>query len=79
MGYSLTCPVLCEQGVKLSHQSCLCCLMQVQPGSVAEQSGLQAGDGVLQINGAATETLEHEAAKMEIIRAGNEVQFLIQR
>ena len=53
--------------------------MQVQPGSVAEQSGLQAGDGVLQINGAATETLEHEAAKMEIIRAGNEVQFLIQR
>ncbi|XP_067942466.1 PDZ and LIM domain protein 3-like isoform X1 [Watersipora subatra] len=51
----------------------------VQPGSVAEQSGLQARDGILQINGAATETLDHETAKMEIIRAGNEIEFLVQR
>lgn len=46
---------------------------------MAEVSGLLAGDGILQINGAATETLDHEAAKMEIIRSGNDVQFLIQR
>lgn len=46
---------------------------------MAETSGLLAGDGILQINGAATETLEHEAAKMEIIRSGNDVRFLVQR
>lgn len=46
---------------------------------MAEQSGLQAGDGILQVNGLATETLDHESAKMEIIRAGNQIEFLVQR
>ena len=53
--------------------------LQVQPSSVAETAGLQAGDGILQINGAATETLEHDKAKGEIIRAGNDIVFLVQR
>lgn len=52
---------------------------QVQPNSVAECSGLQAGDGLLAINNFATDTMSHEDAKMEIIRSGNDISLLIQR
>ena len=51
---------------------------QVTPHSVAER-GLKAGDGVLFINNKNTDSLTHEEAKMEIIRSGNHIRFIIQR
>ncbi|KAJ8318909.1 hypothetical protein KUTeg_004000 [Tegillarca granosa] len=53
-------------------------VQSVQPNSVAECSGLQAGDGLLAINNFATDSMSHENAKMEIIRSGNEISLLIQ-
>ena len=54
-------------------------VFQVQPNSVAEVQGLCAGDGVLSINNIPSDELEHEQAKQEIMRSGNNVQFLVQR
>lgn len=54
-------------------------VQSVQPNSVAECSGLRAGDGLLAINNFATDTMSHEDAKMEIIRSGNDISLLIQR
>ncbi|PAA65736.1 hypothetical protein BOX15_Mlig026012g1, partial [Macrostomum lignano] len=51
----------------------------VAAGSVAERCGLRAGDLVLAINGAPAGAMQHEAAKMEIIRSGNSVEFFVQR
>lgn len=52
---------------------------QVNPGSVAERSGLLAGDGILCINNTNADELSHEQAKMEIIRAGNVINLSVQR
>lgn len=54
-------------------------VQMVNPGSIAELSGLRAGDGILMINNTNTDSLTHEQAKMEIIRSGNEINLLIQR
>lgn len=54
-------------------------LLQVNPQSLALKSGLQLGDGILQIGPTPTENMSHEQAKMEIIRSGNELDFIIQR
>ena len=51
----------------------------MNPGGLADQQGMCAMDAVLQINGINTHELEHEQAKYEIIKAGNEVTFLLQR
>ncbi|ESO87182.1 hypothetical protein LOTGIDRAFT_183623 [Lottia gigantea] len=51
----------------------------VQPNSVAERSGLKAGDAILRINNTNADSLAHEDAKMEIVRSGNDIQLLIQR
>ncbi|KAK7111580.1 PDZ and LIM domain protein 3-like isoform X4 [Littorina saxatilis] len=51
----------------------------VQPNSVSEQCGLKSGDAILSINGVNTDQLSHEQAKQEIVRAGCEIDFLVQR
>jgi len=52
---------------------------KVTPGSMAYKSGLVAGDAILQIGPVVTHGMRHDQAKMEIIRAGNEVDFIVQR
>ncbi len=52
---------------------------QVNPGGVGDRCGLKAGDAVLRINDKPSDELEHEAAKYEILRSGNQVSMLIQR
>lgn len=54
-------------------------IQSVNPGSVAERSGLFAGDGILFINNTNADGLSHEQAKMEIIRAGNTINMEVQR
>lgn len=51
----------------------------MNPGSVAERSGLFAGDGILFINNTNADGLSHKQAKMEIIRAGNTINMEVQR
>lgn len=51
----------------------------VQPGSISEQCGLKSGDAILSINGVNTDQLTHEHAKQEIVRAGCDIDFIIQR
>lgn len=51
----------------------------MNPGSIAEKAGLQAGDAVLQINNRPSDELEHEQAKQEIMASGNEVFLVAQR
>ncbi len=53
--------------------------VQVNPGGVGDRCGLKAGDAVLSINDKPSDELEHEAAKYEILRSGNQVSMLIQR
>jgi len=38
-----------------------------------------AGDAILQINNRATESMEHEEAKREILMCGESVTLLVQR
>ena len=47
--------------------------------SMAAKAGLQPGDGILAIGMSETANMSHNQAKMEIIRAGNDVDFIIQR
>ena len=51
----------------------------MNPGGLAERSGLMAGDAILQINNKATECVEHEEAKREILMCGESVAILVQR
>jgi type II secretory pathway component PulC len=44
-----------------------------------DRSGMRPGDGILQINNVPATYLDHEQAKMEIIRSGNELDFVVQR
>jgi len=53
--------------------------VQVNPGSLAENAGLRAGDAVLQINSRPSDELEHEQAKQEIVASGNTVTLVVQR
>jgi len=47
--------------------------------SVAFKAGLMPGDVIRQISNASTRRMTHEQAKMEIIRAGNELDFFVHR
>lgn len=53
--------------------------MQVTAGSIAHRAGLMPGDALLQIGPEPTEGMTHEQAKMEIIRAGNDLDFIVHR
>ncbi|KAK2185579.1 hypothetical protein NP493_228g09000 [Ridgeia piscesae] len=54
-------------------------IQKVTHNSMAARAGLQPGDGILAIGMAETGNMTHNQAKMEIIRAGNDVDFIIQR
>ena len=56
-----------------------CVCTQVTVDSVAFKAGLVAGDVIQQICDAPTRRMTHEQAKMEIIRAGNELDFFVHR
>ncbi|XP_056017778.1 PDZ and LIM domain protein 7-like isoform X3 [Ostrea edulis] len=58
--------------------SCLY-IQKVNPKSIAYKSGLRVGDGILRIGNTPAQYLNHQDAKMEIIRAGNELDFVVQR
>ena len=46
---------------------------------MASRQGLREGDRLLYVNGAPAHQMNHEQAKMEIIRGGNELDILVQR
>jgi len=54
-------------------------MVQVTVDSVAYKAGLLPGDVIRQICDASTHRMTHEQAKMEIIRAGNELDFFVHR
>lgn len=54
-------------------------IQKVNPKSVASRQGLREGDRLLYVNGAPAHQMNHEQAKMEIIRGGNELDILVQR
>lgn len=54
-------------------------IQKVTSDSVAFKAGLLPGDVIRQIGNASTRRMTHEQAKMEIIRAGNELDFFVHR
>ncbi|XP_060600557.1 PDZ and LIM domain protein 5-like [Ruditapes philippinarum] len=50
----------------------------VSPNSIAGQSGLKAGDAILQIGGTDTMGFTHEQARGEMLRCGNDVNLTVQ-
>ena len=50
-------------------------VQKVTEKSIARRSGLKEGDAILSIGRTKTDGLDHEQAKMEIIRNGNELEF----
>ena len=52
---------------------------QVNPKSVSGQAGLKSGDGIIEICGEAVTGWSHEAAKAALVRAGNDIIFLVER
>lgn len=54
-------------------------VFQVNPNSVSGQSGLKSGDGIIEICGENVNGWSHEAAKAAMVRAGNDVVFVVQR
>ncbi|KAK2156683.1 hypothetical protein LSH36_207g02013 [Paralvinella palmiformis] len=54
-------------------------IQKVTNHSIAYKCGIRPGDGIVQIGQVPTHGMTHEQAKMEIIRAGNEVDFVVQR
>jgi len=54
-------------------------ILQITPNSVADRAGLRPGDGIIKINDVDTSHMEHGAAKMEIIRSGNDIKLTVIR
>lgn len=55
------------------------CISQVNPKSLSHRLGLRVGDRLLAIGPVQAHNMSHEQAKMEIIRAGNELDLIVQR
>ncbi|KAL3876560.1 hypothetical protein ACJMK2_034398 [Sinanodonta woodiana] len=54
-------------------------IQKITSKSVAAKCGLLPGDGILMIGNTPANYMSHEQAKMEIIRAGNELDLVVQR
>ncbi len=52
-------------------------LSKVNPDTPAHAYGLNAGDQVISINGRNVTNISHQEAKMEITRAGNELELTV--
>ncbi|KAK7111286.1 synaptopodin 2-like protein [Littorina saxatilis] len=62
----------------LDQASCLY-IAKVNQRSLGQRFGLRPGDAVMRIGQVPATHLNHDAAKAEILRAGNELHFLIKR
>ena len=51
-------------------------VQKVTEKSVAKRAGLKEGDAILYIGKTKADGFDHEQAKMEIIRNGNELEFV---
>jgi S1-C subfamily serine protease len=51
----------------------------VESGSVADYAGLRAGDVILSINDVNVMAMDHNRAKMEFLRCGNDFKLTIKR
>lgn len=51
----------------------------MNPGGLAEQAGLMSGDAILKIQGHNTDGMKHKEAQDAILRAGNNIEMVIQR
>lgn len=54
-------------------------IQKLARNGIADRSGMRPGDAILKINNVPATYLDHEQAKMEIIRSGNEIDFWLQR
>lgn len=54
-------------------------ILEITPGTIADQVGLRPGDAILKINNIDTNWMEHNRAKQEIMNAGNEFWLLVER
>ncbi|GFY70898.1 PDZ and LIM domain protein Zasp [Trichonephila inaurata madagascariensis] len=54
-------------------------VQRVNPGSLSEQAGLMTGDAILKIMGQSTEHMRHKEAQDAILRAGNNIEMIVQR
>ncbi|XP_053383681.1 FK506-binding protein 5-like [Mercenaria mercenaria] len=54
-------------------------ISRVNPKSLSHRLGLRVGDRLLAIGSVQAHNMSHEQAKMEIIRAGNELDLIVQR
>ncbi|XP_076451780.1 PDZ and LIM domain protein 7-like [Babylonia areolata] len=52
---------------------------QVAPKSIADKAGVRHGDGILEICDCSAQGWSHTQAKQAMIRAGNEVDLVVQR
>ncbi|XP_062591633.1 PDZ and LIM domain protein Zasp-like [Saccostrea cucullata] len=69
-------------GFKLQGGSDVGCpihVAQVQPKSISGKSGLQNGDLILRIGETDLQNATHQQARNEMIRAGNDVDLVVQR
>ncbi|XP_062591705.1 LIM domain-binding protein 3-like [Saccostrea cucullata] len=69
-------------GFKLQGGSDVGCpihVAQVQPKSISGKSGLQNGDLILRIGETDMQKATHQQARNEMIRAGNDVDLVVQR
>lgn len=62
----------CDTGMNLQ-------IIKVSPQSLAAKKGLRPGDIILKICGNIVKDMTNERAKMEILRAGNELDLVIER
>ncbi|KAH3872431.1 PDZ and LIM domain protein 7-like [Dreissena polymorpha] len=54
-------------------------IQTVSPKSLSARQGLRVGDRLLAIGPSEAHNMSHDQAKMEIIRAGNELDLIVQR
>lgn len=54
-------------------------IQQVNAKSLSHRQGLRVGDRILAIATVQAHNMNHEQAKMEIIRAGNDLDLIVQR
>ena len=45
-------------------------ILQITENSIADRAGLKTGDAIIKINNQETSWMEHNRAKMELIRSG---------
>ena len=52
-------------------------ILQITPNSIADKAGLKIGDAIIKINDQDTVWMEHNRAKMELIRSGKIISKIL--